>query len=211
MSASGESGPEADAAAPLRIRRAGRAPLGGLLVLIALLWLGAALRGIVAGTPAIVPGLGSAGAWLAAAVGGALALLALDWLVRGRTVVIGRGMVGVTDRSLLGRRAWREPLAAYDEIRVDRELRSHRAGVRTWYVVRLWHPEPAKALELARDKDPARIERRARDLARRLGLPLSGLPLSGLPQETIAEAARDAERRSELVTASAAREPVSTG
>jgi hypothetical protein len=59
---------------------------------------------------------------------------------------------------LLGRRAWREPLAAYEEIRVDRELRSHRAGVRAWYVARLWHPEPAKALELARAKDPARID-----------------------------------------------------
>ena len=117
-------------AAPLVIRRTGRAPLGGLLLLIALLWLGAALRGLATGTPAGVPGLGSAGAWLAGAMGGALALLALDWLVRGRTVVICRGTVAVTDRSLLGRSAWREPLAAYAEIRVDRELRSHRAGVR---------------------------------------------------------------------------------
>ena len=47
-------------------------------------------------------------------------------------------------------------------------------AVRTWYVVRLWHQEPAKALELApRAKDPALIEGHARDWARRLGMPLS--------------------------------------
>jgi hypothetical protein len=45
--------------------------------------------------------------------------------------------------------------------------------VRSWYVVRLCHPEPAKAIELARAKDPALIEQYARDSAQRLGLPLS--------------------------------------
>jgi hypothetical protein len=193
-------------AAPLVIRRNVRAPLGALLLLIALLWLGAALRGLLAGDGAIVPGLGSAGAWLAGAVGSALALLALDWLVRGRTVAISGGTVAVTDQSLLGRRAWREPLADYQAIHVHRELRSHRAGVRTWYAVRLSHPEPAKALELARAKDPARIERRAQNLAQRLGL-----PLSSQPYETPAAEKPAVVPRREIARASVAGEPVSTG
>jgi hypothetical protein len=95
------------------------------------------------------------------------------WMVRGRTVVIGRGTVAVTDRSWFGGHSWREPLANYREICAYREFRTHRAGVRSWYVVRLWHPEPAKAIELACAKDPVLIERQALDWARRLGLPLS--------------------------------------
>jgi hypothetical protein len=208
MRASEDRGAAACAgAAPLVIRRGERAPLGALLLLIALLWLGAALRGLAAGTPAIVPGLGLAGAWLAGALGAALALLALDWLVRGRTVVIGRGTVAVTDRSLLGRRALREPLANYTEIHVDRKVHSHRAGVRTWYTVRLAHPEPARALELARAKDPARIEQQARDWARRLGVPLC-TPSYEAPAT---ESARHAERRGEIAARNVAREPLSTG
>jgi hypothetical protein len=193
-------------AAPLVIRRTARAPLGALLLVIALVWLGAALRGLLAGDGAIVPGLGSAGAWLAGAVGSALALLALDWLVRGRTVAISGGTVAVTERSLRGRRLWREPLANYGEIRACREVRAHRAGARTWYVLRLSHPEPARALELARAKDPARIERRAQDLARRLGL-----PLSSQPYETPAAEKPAVAQRREIAGASVAREPVSTG
>jgi hypothetical protein len=127
------------------------APLGALLLVIAVLWLGAAIHGVVAGDPAIVPGLGAGGAYLVGALGVALALYALDWMVRGRTVVISQGAVAVTDRSLRGSRAWREPLANYREIRAYRELHTHRAGVRSWFVVRLWHPEPAKAIELARE------------------------------------------------------------
>jgi hypothetical protein len=192
-------------AAPLRIRRAERAPLGALLLVIATLWLWAAVHALVAGDPAIVPGLGTSGAYLVGALGAALALLALDWMVRGRTVVIRDGMVVVTDRSLRGRRAWREPLANYAEIRAYRELRTHRAGVRSWYVVRLWHSQPATAIELARAKDPARIERQARDWARRLGLPLSW------QYEAPAAATHDAERRSEIAAATVARKPLSTG
>jgi hypothetical protein len=173
MRASEDRGAEAGArAAPLVIRRTARAPLGVLLLIIATLWLGTAIHGLLSGAPGIVPGLGTSGAYLAGALGAALALAGLDWLVRGRTVVIGGGAVAVTDRSLRGRRTWREPLAGYGEVRTCRELRPHRTGVRTWYVVRLWHPDPAKALELARAKDPAQIERHGQDWARQLGLPL---------------------------------------
>jgi hypothetical protein len=192
MPASRHESAEVDAA-PRVIRSAGRAPLGALLLVIATLWLGAAIHGFLAGAPAIVPGLGAAGAYLAGALGTALALLASDWLVRGRTVAIGRGAVAVTDRSLLGRRTWREPLADYGEVRACRELRPHRAGVRSWYVVRLWHPDPAKALELARAKDPARIERHAREWARRLRLPLSRHRYAAA-----SSAAQDAERAHEI-------------
>jgi hypothetical protein len=131
------------------IRHAARAPLGALLLVIAVLWLGAAIHGLLAGDPAIVPGLGAGGAYLVGALGVALALLALDWMVRGRTVVISQGAVAVTDCSLRGGRAWREPLANYREIRAYRELRTHRAGVRSWYMVRLWHPEPTIGLGAA--------------------------------------------------------------
>ena len=206
MPASGYRGPEADAAAPLLIRRTGRAPLGALLLVIALLWLASATRGLLRGDPAVLPGLGSSGAYLAGALGAALALLALDWLVRGRTVAISRGTVAVSERSLLGRRTWREPLANYGEIRACREQRPHRAGVRSWYVVRLCHPEPARAIDLARAKDPVWIERRAHDLARGLGLPLSW------PQDTAtARPARAAERRHEIAPATVAGKSLSAG
>ena len=205
MRASVDRGPAADTPL-LRIRRAERAPLGMLLLLIAVLWLGAAIHELVAGDSVIVPGFGAVGAYPVGAVGVALALLALDWMVRGRTVVISQGAVAVTDRSLRGSRAWREPLANYGELRAYRELRTHRAGVRSWYVVRLWHPEPAKAVELARAKDPALIEQHARDWARRLGL-----PLSREQYEPAGAATGRAERRSEMGAAVLAGKPLSTG
>jgi hypothetical protein len=206
MAASGYRGADADAAAPLLIRRTGRAPLGALLLVIALLWLATATRGLLHGDPPVLPGLGSSGAHLVGALGAALALLALDWLVRGRTVVIDRGTVAVRDRSLLGSRAWREPLANYREIRACREQRPHRAGVRNWYVVRLCHPEPARTIDLARAKDPVRIEWRARDLAGRLGL-----PLSWQREPATASTARDAERRHEIAAATIAGKSLSAG
>ena len=172
MPASGYT--RAEDAAPLLIRRADRAPLGGLLLAIAILWLAAAIRGFLDGQLTIIPGLGSSGPYVAGALGAALAVIALDWMVRGRTVAIGRGTVAVAARSLLGGHAWREPLANYREIRACREQRPHRYGARSWYVVRLWHPDAGKIVELMRAKDPARIERRARDYAERLGLPLRG-------------------------------------
>ena len=46
------------------IRRAPRAPLGVLLLVIAVLWLGAAIHALLAGDPAIVPGLCAGGAYL---------------------------------------------------------------------------------------------------------------------------------------------------
>ena len=56
----------------------------------------------MAGHSAIVPGLGAGGAYLVGALRVALALLALDWMVRGRTVVISQGAGAMTDRSLRG-------------------------------------------------------------------------------------------------------------
>ena len=173
MPANGYQGAQVHAGAPLLIRRADRAPLGALLLVIATLWIATVLSGFVGDHLAVIPGLGRSGAYVAGALGVALALIALDWMVRGRIVAIGRGTVAVTVWSLLGRHAWREPLANYRELRVDREQRPHRYGARSWYVVQLCHPEPGKGIELARAKDPALIDRRARDYARRLGLPLS--------------------------------------
>ena len=206
MPASVDAEAEGDGGAPLLIRRADRAPLGGLLLVVAILWLATAISAFFGGNLTIIPGLGAAGAWLAGALGAAFAMVAVDWMVRGRTVVIRRGIVAVTHRSLLGGSSWREPLANYREIRACREQRSYRSGVRSWYLVRLWHPEPGKAVELARAKDPARIEQRARDYAQRLGLPLSWQWTEGT-----ARVAHDAERESELTAASVAGKSLSAG
>jgi hypothetical protein len=158
--------------ASLSIRRPGHAALGALLMVVAILWLSAAIRGSLTGSPAIIAGLGSFGACLAAAVGVALAVLAGHWMLRRQMVVLTHGALLVTERSLLHRRTWREPLASYREIRCQVEQRPHRYGRRSWYVVRLWHPEPGKRVELASASDPAALEQRAHDCARRLGLPL---------------------------------------
>jgi hypothetical protein len=93
-------------------------------------------------------------------------------MLRRQTIVMIRGALVVTERSLLPARTWREPLSSYREIRCQVEQRPHRYGRRSWYVVRLWHPEPGKRIELARAREAAAIEARARDCARRLGLPL---------------------------------------
>lgn len=173
MSASGHAGRDEDAAsAPLVIRRPAHAALGALLLAVASLWLIAAIRGALAGSPAIVPGLGSSGAYWAGAVGAALAVLGGHWIVRRQTLVTDRGALFVTEQSLLGGQTWYEPLANYREIRGRVEQRPHRYGPRSWYVMQLWHPEPAKRVELACARDPAAIEARARDCARRFGLPL---------------------------------------
>jgi hypothetical protein len=158
--------------ASLPIRRRSHAAVGALLLVVASLWLAAGIRGGLDGSPAVVPGLGASGAYWAAGVGAALALLAAHWMLRRQTVVMTRGALVVTERSLLPARTWREPLSSYREIRCQVEQRPHRYGRRSWYVVRLWHPEPAKRVELARARDAAAIEERARDCARRLGLPL---------------------------------------
>ena len=158
--------------ASLPIRRRGHAALGALVLVVASLWLAAGIRGSLGGSPAVIPGLGAAGAYLAVGVGAALALFAVHWTLRRQTVVITRGALVVADRSLLRGSTWREPLSSYREIRCQVEQQPHRYGRRSWYVVRLWHPEPTKRVELARARDPITIEERARDCARLLGLPL---------------------------------------
>jgi hypothetical protein len=158
--------------ASLPIQLPGHAAWGALCLMVASIWLAAAIRGSLGGSPAIIPGLGSSGAFLAAAVGVALALLAAHWMLRRRTVDLTRGTIVVAERSLLRRGTWREPLSSYRQILVQVEQQRHRYGWRNWYVVRLWHPEPGKRIDLARARDAAAIEERARDCASRLGLPL---------------------------------------
>jgi hypothetical protein len=173
MSASELRGQDVERApAQLLVRRSPYAPLGALVLAVASVWLAVAVRGAVAGNPAIVPGLGSSGAYCAGAVGAALAVLGLHWALRRRTVVVDRGALLVTERSLFGGRRWREPLANYREIRGRIEQRPHRYGPRRWHVVMLWHPEPARTIELARARDPAAARSRAQEYARRFGLPL---------------------------------------
>jgi hypothetical protein len=158
--------------ASLPIRRRSHAALGALVLVVAGVWLAAGIRGGLGGSAAVIPGLGASGAYWAAGVGAALALLAVHWMLRRQTVVMTSGALVVTERSLLPGGTWREPLSSYRELRCQVEQRPHRYGRRSWYVVRLWHPEPGKRVELARARDPAAIEERARDCAHRLGLPL---------------------------------------
>jgi hypothetical protein len=173
MVASGLAGEHGDVTlASVSIRSPGHPGLVVLLLVLASVWLGAAIRGVLGGSPAIVPGLGASGAYGAAAVGVALALLAVQMMRRRQTVTIARGALVVSERSLLRSRTWREPLSSYRDIRCEVERQPHRYGRRAWHVVRLWHPEPGKTVELARARDPAAIEERARECARRLGLPL---------------------------------------
>ena len=199
MAASRHQGAEGDARAPLLLRSADHAPWGALLLVIAALWLAAAIDGFVNGNPTIMPGLGSSGACVAAVLGAALALVGLDWLVRGRIVAIGRDTVAVVVWSLIGRHAWREPLANYREVRAEREQRAHRYGTLNCYVVRLCHAEPGKSIDLARSKDPAVIARCAREYAAHCGLPLSRPCADPLPA-----AGQVAARGREVVAAGAA-------
>ena len=203
MSPSGCAGPEANAAmAPRLIRRTGQAALGALVLAIAILWLAAAASGMLAGNPAIVPGLGSGGAYCAGAVGAGLVVLALRWLGRWQTVLVDEAAVIVAERSWLGGCTWREPLSNYREIRGSYEQRPHRYGPRRWYVVQLWHPDPTKMVELARTKDPELIVARARDCARQFGMPLS-------LQLRDASAACQPEPRVEIDSAAVPGQPIS--
>ena len=114
--------PVADAAAaPITIRRRREAPLGGLLLAIAGLWIAVALRSLLLDPSAAVPELGVPGAIVAILIGAALALLAMSWIVRCQVLVIDRGLVRMTDQRLSGNRVWEEALARYHGVRQRRE------------------------------------------------------------------------------------------
>jgi hypothetical protein len=160
------------AAAALTIRRRRQAPLGGLLLGIASVWLAVPLKGLLLDASAGMPGLGVPGAVCAVMIGAALALLALSWIWHCETLVIDQGLVRMTERRLGGTRTWEEPLARYRGVRQRCEELPHRHGARTWYLVEAWHPEPARTVELARGKDPRLIGQCAKVWAGRLALPL---------------------------------------
>jgi hypothetical protein len=172
--------PVADAAAATTtIRRRREALLGGFLLAIAGLWIAVPLRGLLLDTAAAVPHLGVPGTIVAILVGAALAMLAVSWIVRCQVLVIDQGLVRMTDRRLTGLRVWEESLARYRGVRLRREQLPHRYGSRSCYIIELWHPEPAKTVELERSKDPRLIERSAEVWARRLALPLCHEPYQG--------------------------------
>jgi hypothetical protein len=99
-------------------------------------------------------------------------MLAVSWIVRCQVLVIDQGLVRMTDRRLTGLRVWEESLARYRGVRLRHERLPHRYGSRSCYIIEIWHPEPAKTVELERSKDPRLIERGAEVWARRLALPL---------------------------------------
>lgn len=173
VSAARRAKPKADVSASrIVIRRRHQALPGFLVLAMASVWCAVPIRGLLIGTPEVVPGLGMIGATGALMVGTALALLGLSWIVRFEVLVIDRGLVGMTARRLTGARVWHEPLTGYRGIRARQEQRFHRYGTRIWHVVELWHPETAKTVELARTRDPRVAERSTQSWARRLDLPL---------------------------------------
>jgi len=169
--------PVAEAAsAPVTIRHRRRALLGGLLLAIAGAWLAASLRALHAGAFEALPWPGTAGAICVLVIGAAFALIGLEWIVRCEVVVLGHGLLRVTERRLTGHRVFEESLARYHGLRLRREQLPHRYGRRSWYVVEAWHQEPTKSVELARGKDPRMVEQWAEEWARRLALPLCQEP-----------------------------------
>jgi hypothetical protein len=172
-SAHSELEPVADAAAAtITIRRRRDALLGGFLLAIASLWVAVPLRGLLLDPSATTPHPGGPGTIFPILVGAALGVLALSWIVRCQVLVIDQGLVRVTDRRLTGLRVWEESLARYQGVRLRHEQLPHRYGSRNCYVVEIWHPEPAKTVELERSKDPRLSERGAEAWAKRLALPL---------------------------------------
>jgi hypothetical protein len=161
-----------EAAATITIRRRRDALLGGFLLAIAGLWIAVPLRGLLLDPSAAGPDLGVPGAIVSILVGAALAMLAVSWIVRCQVLVIDQGLVRMTDRRLTGLRVWEESLARYRGVRLRHERLPHRYGSRSCYIIEIWHPEPAKTVELERSKDPRLIERGAEVWARRLALPL---------------------------------------
>jgi hypothetical protein len=177
VSAHSQMEPAADAAAAaIMIRHRPRGLLGGFLLAIAGIWLAVALRSLHAGALEALPGAGAAGAVGAMAIGMALALIGVEWIARCRIVELDQGRLRATERRLTGDRVFEESLARYHGLRLRREQLPHRYGRRSWYVVEAWHGEPAKTVELARSKDPRRVEQWAEDWARRLALPLCQEP-----------------------------------
>src|SRR5919106_111458 len=155
ISAKGHAGPRAGAASSrIVVRQMPQAGLRCILLAIASLWLAVPTCRLLAGETTEVPGLGSSGVYWAGAVGVGLAVVALHRMVRRKTIVVEGGGVRVASRSLLGGHAWREPLASYSGIRARRMERPPRYGPRRWHVIELWHPDPAKTVELARTRDP---------------------------------------------------------
>jgi hypothetical protein len=174
--------PRADADPPqIAIRSRGPALLGGFLLIIAGVWIGVPVRGLLVGVPEVVPGLGAAGAGIALLIGAALALVAVSWMLQRRVVAIEGDLVTMTDRRLLGTRTWREPLSGYRGVRLRDESRPHRYGARHCHVIELWHPKPARTVELDRIREPRLADRQAEVWARRFGLPLCRGPEAAPP------------------------------
>ena len=177
ISAKGHAGPRAGAASSrIVVRQMPQAGLRCILLAIASLWLAVPTCRLLAGETTEVPGLGSSGVYWAGAVGVGLAVVALHRMVRRKTIVVEGGGVRVASRSLLGGHAWREPLASYSGIRARRMERPPRYGPRRWHVIELWHPDPAKTVELARTRDPCAGAEQAEVWAGRLTLPLCWEP-----------------------------------
>ena len=162
--------------AALVIRRRRDGVLGGLVLSLAAVWCVAAVRGLLHGSPAIIPGLGPDGAVAALMVGIGLGVLGLSRLVRSEAIAIAADRVELSRRRLLGVRIWHEPLDHYRGVRARQERRPHRYGPRVWHIVELWHPRTDRTVELERTRDAERAEHRAQEWSRALGLPLTRRP-----------------------------------
>jgi hypothetical protein len=175
-------------AAPLRRAPREVAPdhplLGALVLAIACVWIAVPLLALAEGREAL-QNLGIAGSCALAAVGVAQLLWALDVLLRRKTLTVGENALQMAERSLLGVRRWREPIACFRGLRHRRQRVRGPRGFRVVHRLELVHPEPAKSICLLTTRDERRVAAAARQWAQWLGLPGSGLR----PRRTGAEPA----------------------
>jgi hypothetical protein len=173
---------------PIRIDRRADTLLGGLVLAIATIWIGAALSAFIAHPPGVLNGLGEVSAGPVLLVGAGFALWALDLVTRTQTLVSGNAEIEVTTRRLTGVRRWREPLANYHGLRHRRRPLRHRYGWRTEHRIELAHPDPTKAVVLLRTGNEARAEACWRDWARQFAVP-------SLPNETSVDRPHESTRQ----------------
>jgi len=159
--------------------------LGALVLAIAGVWIAVPLLALAEGRTAF-QNMGIAGSCSLVAVGVAQLLWALDVLLRRKTLTIGENALQMAERSLLGVRRWREPIARFRGLRHRRQRVRGPRGWRVVHRLELVHPEPAKSICLLTTRDERRLAAAARQWAQWLGLPDGGPRGCGTPAITAA-------------------------
>lgn len=170
--------------------RPDQALLGGLILAMGSIWIAVPLLTLLADGRLPLPGLDTVASCILLAVGAGHVLWALNLLLRRQTLIIDRDVLLMSNRSLLGVRRWREPLAHYHGLRHRRERIRHRYGWRVVHHLELAHADPAKVVCLISTRDEDRLAACKSQWADRLGLPVWSADPSASPEKTA-----DTERR----------------